>query len=82
MPSELTEPTELWNGFMPPNPPITPLPSEWELWETLLEAAMDEGLQLGGKLGITEEEKQTFEREYPTRMKTYVTLQLPVIAAS
>ncbi|KAI3620848.1 hypothetical protein WG66_006316 [Moniliophthora roreri] len=45
-----------------PTPPITQLPSEWELWEAVLEAAINDGLQLGNKPGITEEEKQSSER--------------------
>ncbi|ESK81325.1 indoleamine 2, 3-dioxyganeseb [Moniliophthora roreri MCA 2997] len=62
MSSEPAESTEFWNGFMPTNPPITRLPSEWESWEAVLEVAMNDGLQLGNRLGITEEEKQTSER--------------------
>uniref|UniRef100_A0A0W0GDG7 Uncharacterized protein n=1 Tax=Moniliophthora roreri TaxID=221103 RepID=A0A0W0GDG7_MONRR len=75
MSSEPAESTEFWNGFMPTNPPITRLPSEWESWEVVLEAAMNEGLQLGSKVGITEEEKQSSE-QWRLRVR-----ELPVIAA-
>ncbi|KAI3620923.1 indoleamine 2, 3-dioxyganeseb, partial [Moniliophthora roreri] len=76
MSSEPAESTEFWNGFMPTNLPITRLPSEWESWEAVFEAAMNEGLQLGNRLGITEEEKQRSER---WRLRAR---ELPVLAAS
>jgi indoleamine 2,3-dioxygenase len=44
-------------GFMPPDPPLTRLPAQWELWEQLLDDAQLHRLQLGSKVGITEEEK-------------------------
>ncbi|KAI3608157.1 indoleamine 2, 3-dioxyganeseb, partial [Moniliophthora roreri] len=47
MSSEPAEATEFWYGFMPTNPPTTRLPSEWESWEVVLEAATNEKLHLG-----------------------------------
>uniref|UniRef100_A0A0W0G8Z9 Putative tryptophan 2,3-dioxygenase n=1 Tax=Moniliophthora roreri TaxID=221103 RepID=A0A0W0G8Z9_MONRR len=46
MSSEPAEPTEFWYGSMPTNPPTTCLPSEWESWEIVLEAATNEKLHL------------------------------------
>lgn len=43
-------------GFMPPDPPISRLPIEWEPWETTLDQAMTMKLQLAVKLGLTEDE--------------------------
>ncbi|EGO24243.1 hypothetical protein SERLADRAFT_467213 [Serpula lacrymans var. lacrymans S7.9] len=43
-------------GFMPPDPPPSRLPLEWEPWEAVLEDALKTKLQLGGKPGITPEE--------------------------
>jgi len=45
-------------GFMPPDPPLSRLPEQWELWETTLEAAMQAKLQLATKQGLTTEEKE------------------------
>ena len=33
-------------GFMPPEPPLTRLPSEWETWETILDSALARRLKL------------------------------------
>ncbi|KAG5350008.1 hypothetical protein C0989_000725 [Termitomyces sp. Mn162] len=49
------------SGFMPPKAPVARLPSSWEPWEKILDAAVAARLQLGDKLGITEEEKATSE---------------------
>ena len=48
-------------GFMPPDPPLTRLPSQWESWEQLLDDAQLHQLQLGSKVDITEEEKARSE---------------------
>lgn len=48
-------------GFMPPDPPLSRLPEQWELWETTLEAAMQAKLQLAIKPGLTTEEIETSE---------------------
>ncbi|KAG1887085.1 Indoleamine 2,3-dioxygenase [Suillus subluteus] len=63
-------------GFMPPDPPLSRLPAQWELWETALDAAMQEKLQLAVKLGLTAEEKNSSEswREHVR--------QLPVLPMS
>jgi len=34
-------------GFMPPQPPLSRLPIEWEPWESTLESAVNQRLQLG-----------------------------------
>lgn len=33
-------------GFMPPQPPLVRLPSEWETWESILDAALTKRLKL------------------------------------
>ncbi|KAG8213495.1 Indoleamine 2,3-dioxygenase [Butyriboletus roseoflavus] len=43
-------------GFMPPDPPISRLPIEWEPWETILDQAVSMKLQLAIKQGLTEDE--------------------------
>ncbi|KAF8442483.1 Indoleamine 2,3-dioxygenase [Boletus edulis BED1] len=43
-------------GFMPPDPPISRLPVEWEPWETILVKAVSMKLQLAVKPGITQDE--------------------------
>jgi indoleamine 2,3-dioxygenase len=48
-------------GFMPPNPPLARLPSQWEPWEQLLDDAQSYRLQLGKKINITDEEKSGSE---------------------
>ncbi|KAI3608221.1 hypothetical protein WG66_006483 [Moniliophthora roreri] len=42
--------------------PSFPPSSDWSLWEAVLEAVINDGLQLGNKLGITEEGKQSAKR--------------------
>jgi indoleamine 2,3-dioxygenase len=43
-------------GFMPPEEPIKRLPSGWEEWEVILDKAMQAKLQLGDKIGLSEDE--------------------------
>ncbi|KAH0832855.1 Indoleamine 2,3-dioxygenase [Lanmaoa asiatica] len=43
-------------GFMPPDPPVSRLPTEWESWETILDQAVSTKLQLAVKSGLTEGE--------------------------
>uniref|UniRef100_A0A0W0EUN6 Aminotransferase class I/classII large domain-containing protein n=1 Tax=Moniliophthora roreri TaxID=221103 RepID=A0A0W0EUN6_MONRR len=52
------------SGFMPPHPPVARLPSEWESWEQILDAAVEERLQLGEKpgLSISDREKSALWR--------------------
>lgn len=45
-------------GFMPPDPPLSRLPGQWELWEMTLEVAMQEKLQLAVKPGLTVEDEK------------------------
>lgn len=33
-------------GFMPPEPPLARLPSEWETWEAILDSALTKRLKL------------------------------------
>ncbi|KAF9449443.1 Indoleamine 2,3-dioxygenase [Macrolepiota fuliginosa MF-IS2] len=49
-------------GFMAPQPPLTRLPATWEVWESMLDSAVAERLQVGDKTGITEEELVKSER--------------------
>ena len=44
-------------GFMPPQAPLARLPSEWEPWETLLDDAISQKLQLGERVDLEESEK-------------------------
>ncbi|KAK7027245.1 hypothetical protein VNI00_015334 [Paramarasmius palmivorus] len=46
------------SGFMPPHPPVARLPSEWEAWEQVLDAAIAERLQLGAKPGLSIRERE------------------------
>lgn len=48
-------------GFMPPDPPLVRLDSQWESWEQLLDDAQIHRLQLGNKPDITDEEKAQSE---------------------
>ncbi|EED83267.1 predicted protein [Postia placenta Mad-698-R] len=43
-------------GFMPPQPPLTRLPEQWELWETALDDALTSRLRLAEKDDLTEED--------------------------
>ncbi|KAG6334744.1 hypothetical protein ID866_4345 [Astraeus odoratus] len=43
-------------GFMPPDPPLSSLPAQWQPWEAALSQAMIEKLQLAIKPDLTEEE--------------------------
>jgi indoleamine 2,3-dioxygenase len=43
-------------GFMAPDPPLHRLPHHWEAWEILLDSAVENRLQVGDKLGLSEEE--------------------------
>ncbi|KAG8801768.1 hypothetical protein FRC17_006560 [Serendipita sp. 399] len=44
------------SGFMPPEPPISRLPSEWQEWETVLQDAIDARLKLGDNPVVAPEE--------------------------
>ncbi|KAG8869001.1 hypothetical protein FRC20_002356 [Serendipita sp. 405] len=44
------------SGFMPPEPPISRLPSEWQEWEVVLQDAIDARLRLGDSPVIRPEE--------------------------
>jgi hypothetical protein len=48
-------------GFLPPDPPLVRLPSQWEPWEKLLDDAQLHRLQLGSKLDLPDEEKARSE---------------------
>ncbi|OSX57566.1 hypothetical protein POSPLADRAFT_1155818 [Postia placenta MAD-698-R-SB12] len=43
-------------GFMPPQPPLTRLPEQWELWETALDDALTSRLRLAEKDDLAEED--------------------------
>jgi indoleamine 2,3-dioxygenase len=49
-------------GFMAPDPPPDRLPSHWEAWEILLDTAVESKLQVGDKLGLSEEERSISKR--------------------
>jgi indoleamine 2,3-dioxygenase len=48
-------------GFMPPDPPLVRLATQWEPWEELLDDAQEHRLQLGNKPDITDEERAQSE---------------------
>lgn len=41
-------------GFMPPQPPLTRLPLQWELWELALEDGLASKLQLADKPDVSD----------------------------
>ncbi|KAI0649533.1 tryptophan 2,3-dioxygenase [Trametes meyenii] len=49
-------------GFMPPEPPLTRLPSAWESWEAILGDAIQSKLQLADKPDLSDGEKDESER--------------------
>ncbi|KAI0635533.1 tryptophan 2,3-dioxygenase [Trametes polyzona] len=49
-------------GFMPPESPLTRLPSAWEPWEAVLEDAIRSKLQLADKPGLSDEDAAKSER--------------------
>ncbi|RDB28528.1 Indoleamine 2,3-dioxygenase 1 [Hypsizygus marmoreus] len=63
-------------GFMPPQVPLSRLPSQWEVWEATLDAAIAAHLQLGDKPGLTEKEMAESEM-WRARVR-----QLPVVSTS
>jgi len=44
-------------GFMPPLPPLTRLPSEWETWEVTLDSALTKRLKLYNGPGTTDSDR-------------------------
>lgn len=46
-------------GFMPPQPPPTALPAEWSAWEAVLSDAIQRGVQLAQKVGLTQTEAES-----------------------
>jgi indoleamine 2,3-dioxygenase len=40
-------------GFLPPQPPLSRLPIDWEPWEATLDEALQRRLQLGDRAGIS-----------------------------
>jgi indoleamine 2,3-dioxygenase len=49
-------------GFMAPDPPPDRLPQHWEDWEILLDIAVESKLQVGDKLGLSDEERAISKR--------------------
>ncbi|KAF5374443.1 hypothetical protein D9615_009100 [Tricholomella constricta] len=64
------------SGFMPPEEPLSRLPSAWEPWEEVLDAAVAAKIQLGDKVGLSEKEKRSSE-SWRARVR-----QLPVLSTS
>ena len=44
-------------GFMPPEPPLVRLPSEWETWEATLDFALTKRLKLGSGPTTTDDDR-------------------------
>ena len=49
-------------GFMASDPPLDRLPHCWEAWEIVLDVAIESKLQVGDKLGLTDEERAMSKR--------------------
>ena len=49
-------------GFMPPQAPISHLPSFWNIWEDVLQDAQSQGLKLGETPGLPEHERIKSEK--------------------
>lgn len=49
-------------GFMASDPSPDRLPHFWEAWEIVLDAAIESRLQVGDKIGLTDEERATSKR--------------------
>ena len=49
-------------GFMPPQPPLTRLPSAWEPWEAALDDAITSRLQFADRPDLTDEDETKSER--------------------
>ena len=60
-------------GFMASDPPIDRLPQPWEAWEIVLDAAVKSKLQVGDKLGLTEEEK-AISKQWRNKVKVVFTI--------
>jgi indoleamine 2,3-dioxygenase len=43
-------------GFLPPQPPISRLPADWEPWEAALNDALERKIQLGDRAGLSSAE--------------------------
>ena len=66
-------------GFMAPDPPPDRLPRHWEDWEILLDTAVKSKLQVGDKLGISEEERAISKRwREEVRAVRTTTLQMDI----
>jgi hypothetical protein len=58
-------------GFMAPRPPPARLPAEWEVWESVLDDAMESRVQLGNKIGLTKEE-MTHSEAWRANVRTVI----------
>lgn len=50
-------------GFMPPQPPLARLPVLWEIWESQLDVALSQGLQLAERVERLDTAQRTAETE-------------------
>ncbi|XP_006459692.1 hypothetical protein AGABI2DRAFT_177539 [Agaricus bisporus var. bisporus H97] len=65
-------------GFMPPQPPLKRLPSAWEPWESSLDAAISQRLQLAEVVEKMELEQRFAETEKSRAWRSYVA-QMPCL---
>ena len=65
-------------GFMSPDPPPDRLPQHWEVWELLLDTAVESKLQVGDKLGLSEEERKVSKRWRETVRAVSTTAQIDI----
>jgi indoleamine 2,3-dioxygenase len=48
-------------GFMPPKPPVRRLPSMWEEWEAMLDAAIAANMKCGDSVDVRLEDEEVSE---------------------
>lgn len=69
-------------GFMASDPPLDRLPHCWEAWEIVLDVAIESKLQVGDKLGLTDEER-TMSKRWRDRVRAVrITQQISLTLTS
>jgi hypothetical protein len=63
------------SGFMPPQAPISRLPSFWHVWEDILQDAQEQRLKLGETPGLPEHERLKSE-EWRSKVSNVCALSL------
>ncbi|TFK61105.1 Indoleamine 2,3-dioxygenase [Pluteus cervinus] len=68
-------------GFMASIEPPSRLPQQWQLWEATLDNAIQSKLQIGDKIGITEDEERV-SREWRKRVRELQVLSIEELKPS